>query len=106
MRLELAKHEWERLKANNSLECRNCHSSVAMDFTKQTRRAAEIHGRYLVTGERTCIDCHKGIAHLLPDMTGIEPGWRAPPEQRGKESSSWHGGDELRAYLAKTSAAN
>ena len=65
-RLTLAKHEWARLKANDSLECRNCHSSVAMDFTKQTRRAAEIHTRYLISGERTCIDCHKGIAHRLP----------------------------------------
>ena len=27
-RLELAKHEWARMKANDSLECRNCHSSV------------------------------------------------------------------------------
>ena len=25
MRLELARHEWERFKANDSLECRNCH---------------------------------------------------------------------------------
>src|SRR6188474_3531408 len=24
-RLELARHEWARLKANDSLECRNCH---------------------------------------------------------------------------------
>ena len=24
-RLTLAQHEWARLKANNSLECRNCH---------------------------------------------------------------------------------
>src|SRR6478735_523973 len=56
MRLELAKHEWSRLKANDSLECRNCHSSVAMDFTKQTRRAADIHGKFLVSGQRTCID--------------------------------------------------
>lgn len=87
MRLELAKHEWARLKANDSLECRNCHSSLAMDFTKQTRRAAEIHGRFLVTREKTCIDCHKGIAHELPDMTGIEPGWRAPPELRDRQGS-------------------
>ena len=36
-RLELAQHEWARLKANDSLECRNCHSSVAMDLTRQTR---------------------------------------------------------------------
>ena len=91
MRLELAKHEWARLKANDSLECRNCHSAVAMDFTKQTRRAADIHGRYLVPGERTCIDCHKGIAHLLPDMTGVEPGWKVPPELQGKGSADWRG---------------
>jgi cytochrome c-type protein NapC len=39
-RLELAQHEWARLKANDSLECRNCHSSVAMDLSKQTQRAA------------------------------------------------------------------
>ena len=74
MRLELAKHEWARLKANDSLECRNCHSSAAMDFTKQSRRAAEIHAKFLVPGDKTCIDCHKGIAHELPDMTGVEPG--------------------------------
>ena len=79
MRLELAKHEWARLKANDSLECRNCHSSVAMDFTKQTRRAAEIHGRYLTTGEKTCIDCHKGIAHKLPNMAGVQQGVQAFP---------------------------
>ena len=40
-RLELAQHEWARLKANDSLECRNCHSSVAMDLSKQTPRAAD-----------------------------------------------------------------
>ncbi|CAD5249838.1 nitrate reductase, cytochrome c-type,periplasmic [Bosea sp. 62] len=100
MRLELAKHEWSRLKANDSLECRNCHSSVAMDFTKQTRRAADIHGRFLTTGEKTCIDCHKGIAHLLPNMTGIEPGWKEAPELQGK-GASWHGPERaLSSYLA------
>ena len=102
MRLELAKHEWARLKANDSLECRNCHSSVAMDFTKQTRRAAEIHGRFLTTGEKTCIDCHKGIAHLLPDMRGIEPGWKDAPELQGKGSASLHGPERaVRTYLAE-----
>jgi cytochrome c-type protein NapC len=102
MRLELAKHEWARLKANDSLECRNCHSSAAMDFTKQTRRAADIHSRYLVTKERTCIDCHKGIAHELPDMTGIEPGWRSPPEMDATKRSSWQNeSDALRTYLVK-----
>ncbi|MBN8901659.1 MAG: cytochrome C [Rhodospirillales bacterium 69-11] len=74
-RRELAGHEWARLKANDSLECRNCHSAVAMDLTKQAPRAATLHSRYLLTGQRTCIDCHKGIAHQLPDMTGVPPGW-------------------------------
>jgi cytochrome c-type protein NapC len=73
-RLRLAQHEWARLKANGSLECRNCHSSAAMDLSKQTERAAEIHTRYLLNGKATCIDCHKGIAHELPNMQGIDPG--------------------------------
>lgn len=74
-RLELALHEWARFKANDSLECRNCHSADSMDITKQSPRAAEAHQRFLFTGEKTCIDCHKGIAHHLPDMRGI-PGWQ------------------------------
>ena len=73
-RRELAEREWVRLKANNSLECRNCHGFESMDFTRQSVRAAEQHGTLLASGERTCIDCHKGIAHRLPDMTGV-PGW-------------------------------
>jgi cytochrome c-type protein NapC len=73
-RLTLARHEWARMKANDSLECRNCHSAESMDITKQAPRAAEAHSRYLFTGEKTCIDCHKGIAHHLPDMQGV-PGW-------------------------------
>ena len=39
-RLELAKYEWTRLKSNDSLECRNCHSEEYMDFSRQSPRAA------------------------------------------------------------------
>ena len=73
-RLELAQHEWARLKANDSLECRNCHSFESMDFTRQGLRAAAIHERWLPGGEKTCIDCHKGVAHRLPDMQGVPQG--------------------------------
>jgi cytochrome c-type protein NapC len=69
-----------------------------MDFTKQTRRASEIHAKFLVSGDKTCIDCHKGIAHELPDMTGVEPGWREPPELRQRQS---HHHDDPRAELAR-----
>ncbi len=68
-RLELAQREWARLKSNDSLECRNCHSEKSMDFTRQSPRAASAHERLLTSGEKTCIDCHKGIAHELPDMS-------------------------------------
>jgi cytochrome c-type protein NapC len=74
-RLELAKHEWSRFKANDSLECRNCHNYEYMDITLQSSRASGQHQRYLASGDKTCIDCHKGIAHQLPDMAGVE-GWK------------------------------
>jgi cytochrome c-type protein NapC len=73
-RRELAQHEWARFKANDSLECRNCHSAQSMDITRQSPRGSAAHQRFLFTGEKTCIDCHKGIAHTLPDMRGV-PGW-------------------------------
>lgn len=74
-RLELAVREWARMKANDSLECRNCHSADSMDITRQNPRAVAAHQRFLFTGEKTCIDCHKGIAHQLPDMRTV-PGWQ------------------------------
>jgi cytochrome c-type protein NapC len=73
-RRTLAEHEWARLKTNDSLECRNCHSFESMDYTLQSKRAAQQHSGFLARGEKTCIDCHKGIAHQLPDMAGV-PGW-------------------------------
>jgi len=71
-RRELAEHEWARLSANDSLECRNCHDYDFMDFTAQSPRASEQHSTSLASGKKTCIDCHKGIAHELPDMAGVE----------------------------------
>jgi cytochrome c-type protein NapC len=67
-RLVLAQREWTRMKENDSLECRNCHEFQSMDFTRQSKRAANAHSTSLRSGEKTCIDCHKGIAHRLPDM--------------------------------------
>ncbi|GIU53465.1 MULTISPECIES: cytochrome c3 family protein [Shewanella] len=71
-RRHLAENEWNRLKANDSLECRNCHNFDYMDFTRQSKRASQMHSTSLASGEKTCIDCHKGIAHELPDMAGVE----------------------------------
>ncbi len=73
-RIELAKREWLRLKTNDSLECRNCHDFQYMDFTRQSQRAERDHATVLASGEKTCIDCHKGVAHKLPDMADVK-GW-------------------------------
>ena len=72
MRLPLAMNEWRRLKANDSLECRNCHEFEYMDFTRQSQRAVTAHSTSLESGELTCIDCHAGIAHRLPDLSDID----------------------------------
>lgn len=98
-RLVMAKREWARLKSNDSLECRNCHSEVAMDLSRQSPRAADIHTEYLLSGQRTCIDCHKGIAHELPDMTGIEPGWTVPKDLQGERQPGLDATEEIQSFL-------
>lgn len=70
-RLELAKRVWLRMKETDSRECRNCHDAASMDPEKQGKTAQKQHKK-LATGERTCIDCHFGIAHKEP-AGGVEP---------------------------------
>ncbi|WP_428609121.1 NapC/NirT family cytochrome c [Sedimenticola sp.] len=65
-RLELAEHVWATMKETDSRACRNCHATDAMDFHKQSNRAKEKMQPGMEKG-KTCIDCHKGIAHKLPD---------------------------------------
>ncbi|MCP4271497.1 MAG: cytochrome c-type protein NapC [Gammaproteobacteria bacterium] len=72
-RKEMAMREWERMKSTDSRECRNCHDFEYMDFSEQDKRAMAQHEQGF-DDNKTCIDCHKGIAHQLPDMEGVE-GW-------------------------------
>ena len=65
-RLAMAERVWASMKASDSRECRNCHSYEEMDFHKQSRRSARKMQEGLKEG-KTCIDCHKGIAHKLPE---------------------------------------
>ena len=64
-RMQLATNEWNNMKATDSRECRNCHSFQAMMASKQRPSAQRKHAEAQQQG-MTCIDCHKGIAHLLP----------------------------------------
>ena len=65
-RLDMATSVWAAMKKTDSRECRNCHNFDYMDFTLQASRAAQNHQQALDQG-KTCIDCHQGIAHKLPE---------------------------------------
>ncbi|MFL1803276.1 cytochrome c-type protein NapC [Plesiomonas shigelloides] len=73
-RLQMAQNEWARMKSNNSQECRNCHNFDSMDLSVQKTVASKMHAQAMDAG-KTCIDCHKGIAHKLPDMSGVPSGF-------------------------------
>jgi nitrate/TMAO reductase-like tetraheme cytochrome c subunit len=67
-RLELAENVWARMKATDSRECHNCHSVEAMKVSLQDKSARKKHDpERMRERNETCIDCHKGIAHELPE---------------------------------------
>ena len=67
-RLEMAERVWAGMKSNDSQECRNCHSFDDMDLDEQHKRAKRKHDpERIAKKNETCIDCHKGIAHELPE---------------------------------------
>ncbi len=65
-RLEMAERVWASMAASESRECRNCHAFEAMDIMLQQRRPRDKHPEAIKAG-KTCIECHKGVAHTLPD---------------------------------------
>ena len=70
-RAEMAQREWARMKQSDSIGCRNCHSFESMDLDQQDKSARGKHARAAAAGSgKTCIDCHKGIAHELPKVAG------------------------------------
>jgi trimethylamine-N-oxide reductase (cytochrome c), cytochrome c-type subunit TorC len=71
-RLRMARIVWTRMQATDSRECRGCHSWEAMDFHKQRPESLEQMQKGLKEND-TCISCHKGISHHMPDMSqGIQ----------------------------------
>ena len=66
-RWQMANAVWDRMKATDSRECQSCHMAEAMDLREQDRSARKKHRRLLEeNSEKTCIDCHKGVAHEVP----------------------------------------
>ncbi|KAA5612551.1 NapC/NirT family cytochrome c [Rhodovastum atsumiense] len=82
-RLRMAQQVWARMEATDSRECRSCHLASAMDPHKQRPKSDQMT-KGLAKGE-SCIACHKGIAHKLPDMSS---GYRATWEQLVADAAS------------------
>ncbi|QGX96985.1 4Fe-4S ferredoxin [Roseovarius faecimaris] len=104
-RLHMASIVWTKMKKSDSRECRNCHSFEYMDFTLQEDRAANEHQRALDEG-MTCIDCHQGIAHKLPE--GYQEEYNkileAYDAERGKDlDAASLPGNDIQSYLDNNS---
>jgi nitrate/TMAO reductase-like tetraheme cytochrome c subunit len=81
-RWRMANHVWDEMKANDSANCRSCHSWDAMAIAKQKAMAQKLHDQASKSGGKmTCIDCHKGIAHKEPE----EPA--QPADAKGEKAA-------------------
>ena len=65
-RMEMARGVWKRMVENDSRECRSCHSFDAMHWEEQGKRAKG-QMKKAQRKHMTCIECHHGIAHDLPE---------------------------------------
>ncbi len=62
----MANRVWRKMAATDSRECRSCHDFSTMNLEEQDKMARKKHATAEAEG-KTCIDCHRGIAHEEPD---------------------------------------
>ncbi|AAU37194.1 NapC/NirT family cytochrome c [[Mannheimia] succiniciproducens] len=67
---ELAQRVWDEMKANDSATCRSCHNEDAMIVSEQSDSAQKMHKLAKETNQ-TCIDCHKGLVHFMPETHAV-----------------------------------
>lgn len=97
-RLHLAESVWQGLKETDSRECRNCHHFESMDFSAQKGRSGLVH-KHAKPRNKTCIDCHMGIAHQLPDGVEVYVGG-------SEEDHEYYEEAELKCYQCHESMHN
>jgi len=65
-RREMAMAVWRDYLNRESDYCGTCHALDRMLMENQERRAARRHAKAQETGQ-SCIECHQGIVHKLPE---------------------------------------
>jgi nitrate/TMAO reductase-like tetraheme cytochrome c subunit len=91
-RPRMAQSVWAEFKANDSANCRTCHQLTPEVVARQKASARPMHQQVL-EGKATCIDCHKGVAHKLPEGVAASAA-RAPKPHHAKAGlacSACHG---------------
>ncbi|WP_290577752.1 cytochrome c3 family protein [Ketobacter sp.] len=115
------------LLANRSEGCRSCHDLKAMQSSANVSEKAKTYHKAMASLDRTCIDCHRSVAHVAldqieppqvdaPDLiTLFAPGtanfdWirtdhpGAQPFRQGRNCAQCHAGEQ--AAMGKTLAPN
>ena len=68
-RLRMAERVWEDMRTHDSRECRSCHKQQGFVFAAfKSHTNAQTMESGLEEG-KTCIDCHKGLVHPMPDLS-------------------------------------
>ena len=70
-RMHMAMLTWAAMNENDSRECRYCHDTSKWVLAQQGEKAQRFHAPAMASG-KTCINCHKGIAHHLPEGIGAD----------------------------------
>jgi len=65
-RREMAVSVWSDYLERDSSYCRSCHLFESMAFDKQNEFVSEMHRDARKQGQ-SCIECHQGIVHKLPE---------------------------------------
>ena len=68
-RLRMAERVWDDMKAHDSRECRSCHKQDAIVFEKFNNHTDAMRMAQGLEEGDTCIDCHKGMVHTMPDRS-------------------------------------
>jgi len=68
-RLRMAERVWADMKKHDSRECRSCHNEQGFVFEKFNSHSAAKRMKNGLEEGKTCIDCHKGLVHAMPDMS-------------------------------------
>ena len=65
-RWTMANRVWDQMISNDSRECRSCHNEERMVTSVQSELAVASHETAREKGY-TCVQCHKGMAHAVPE---------------------------------------